>query len=109
MGKNRPRYRPRYRPTYSPEGGRTDKFLGYANDLDVWNDPKSFEIFIVGPESRLIRPDSRCNFDALDVEDGNLVGRTTQNDLHIDVHDMCLIYALCVEHGVFKENTNEPK
>ena len=105
MGK----YKPRYRPTYTPEGGRTDKFLGYANDLDVWHDPISSEIFIVGPESRLIRPDSPCNFDAFNIVDGNIIGRSVVEDIHIDVHDMCLIYALCVKHGLLKENTNEPR
>jgi len=106
MGKNEPRWI----PTYAPQGNAVDVFLGYANELDVWWGGDAVgEVYIIGPTSKQIRPTNYCNFDALDVVDGNLIPRMGSEDLHIDVLDMCLIYALCVEHGVFKENTNEPK
>jgi hypothetical protein len=105
MGKDKPRWE----PSSGMTADSVTIFLGYANDLDVWSLDGTDRIVVVGPESRLIHPNSRCNFDALDIVDGNLVDKIIPNDLHIDVHDMCLIYALCVEHGLFKENTNEPK
>jgi hypothetical protein len=103
--------KPRWKPTFAPRSkhGNGDVFLGYANDLDVWwGSDVADEVYIVGPESRLIRPDGRCNFDAFDIVDGNLTPRAGSQDLHIDVHDMCQIYALCFEHKLFKENTNAP-
>jgi hypothetical protein len=98
--------KPRWKPTFAPrsEHRSVDVFLGYANDLDIWCDPTAFEVYIVGPESKLIRLESRCNFDVLKVVDDNLTPRAGSQDLHIDVHDMCLIYALCVEKGVIKND-----
>ena len=99
--------KPRWKPTYGED--TVNVFLGCAGDLDVWwGSDVADEVYIVGPESRLIRPDGRCNFDAFDIVDGNLTPRAGSQDLHIDVHDMCQIYALCFEHKLFKENTNAP-
>jgi len=94
---------PRWEPS---NGGPHMRFLGYANDLDVWSrdDPKL--IIVVGPEEKRIGVGEDFNFDEFAVADGVLVLLAERVDLHIDVHDMCLIYALCVEHGLFKENEN---
>jgi len=81
-------------------------FLGYANDLDVWWGTTIDRIIVVGPEEKRTTPNSGFNFDVFDIGDGNLVLMDDPIDLHVDVHDMCQIYALCFEHGVFKENTN---
>jgi hypothetical protein len=94
MEKDKPRWKPSYGKAAS------DVFLGYANDLDIWCDPITFGVYIIGPESRLIHADRRCNFDAFDIVDGNLIYRSGSQDLHIGVHDMCLVYVLCVEKGV---------
>ena len=106
MGKDKPRWK-------AASGITADSgtiFLGYANDLDVWFREEKDRIIIVGPEEKRIYPDyENFNYDAFNVVDGNLVMLEERVDLHIDVHDMCSIYALCVEHGLFKENTNEPK
>lgn len=93
---------PRYIPTY----GKTedDTFLGYADEIDVWYDPNAIMVSVVGPKHKLLDRNSPHNFDVFEVVDSNLCGLNADpQDLHIDVHDMCLIYALCVEHGVFKE------
>ena len=82
------------------------KFLSYANDLDVWLSAYKNRLFVVGPEEKRITPSSEFNYDAFDIKDGALVMLAERVDLHIDVHDMCLIYALCAKHGVFKENEN---
>jgi len=99
---------PRYEPSYGDT--LNDEFVGYAGELDLWYDSFATNVSVVGPEHRKARPDSMHNFDVYNISGDNLTfyeGDT--KDLHIDVHDMCLIYALCVEHGVFglfKENKN---
>jgi len=103
MGKNKPRW--------DATNGMTDDteniFLGYANDLDVWLRNDIGRIIVVGPKEKRIYPDDEnFNYDAFDTVDDNLVMLEERVDLHIDVHDMCLIYALCTKHGLFKENTN---
>jgi hypothetical protein len=98
---------PRYEPTYGDISG--DTFLGYANELDVWYDPEGPFVCVVGPDHKLLGLDSDqkevsgYNFDLFKIEDGLLVLFETQNqDLHIDVHDMSLIYQLCVEHQLLE-------
>jgi hypothetical protein len=81
-------------------------FLGYANDLDVWWATTVDRIVVVGPEEKRTAPSSGFNFDVFDIEDGNLVLVDDPIDLHIDVHCMCQIYALCFAHKLFKENEN---
>lgn len=99
---------PRYEPSYGDT--LNDEFVGYAGELDLWYDSFATNVSVVGPEHRKAHPDSMHNFDMYNISGDNLTfheGAT--KDLHIDVHDMCLIYALCVEHGVFglfKENKN---
>jgi len=103
MGKDKPRWR----ATSDVTDDATAIFLGYANDLDVWLREEKDRIIVVGPEEKRIYPDDEdFNYDAFDAVDDNLVMSEERVDLHIDVHDMCLIYALCVEHGLFKENEN---
>jgi len=99
MGKVKPRWKPYYHSAGM-------KFLSYANDLDVWLSAYKNRLFVVGPEEKRITPSSEFNYDAFDIKDGALVMLAERVDLHIDVHDMCLIYALCAKHGVFKENEN---
>ncbi len=98
---------PRYEPTYGET--ENDTFLGYANELDVWYDPEEPFVCVVGPDHKLLRLDSDQkevsghNFDAFHIEDNLLVLFETQKqDLHIDVHDMSLIYQLCVEHQLLE-------
>ena len=98
------------KPRYVPSYGRMedDTFLGYADELDVWVGvgPNTI-ITAVGPEHRQL-PLSVHNFDGFDIIEGNLKMYDNQRkDLHIDLHDMCLIYALCAEHGLFEENKDE--
>jgi hypothetical protein len=106
MGKDKPRWK----PSSGMTADSVTIFMGYANDLDVWLLDDKDRIIVVGPdEKRIYLDDEDFNFDAFDAVDDNLVMLDERVDLHIDVHDMCLIYALCVEHGLLKENTNEPE
>lgn len=95
----------RWRPTYWPsDGTTTDEFLGYANELDVWLDMVDNQgkgIAIIGPDSKLLKGVGACNFDVFTISGDTLIPYSQPRDVHIDPYDMCLIYALCVEHGVF--------
>ena len=95
---------PRWKPSYT-DGTEaiidwTDAFWGCANDLDVWWDNGRQLVIVTGPDEKKVRKDGDINFDAFDIVDGTLKIQDGYVDLHIDVHDMCLIYALCVEKGV---------
>lgn len=98
----------RWRPTYwSRDDTTIDEFLGYANELDVWLDMVDNQgkgVVIIGPDSKLLKPASggACNFDVFTISGDTLTPYSQPRDVHIDPHDMCLIYALCVEHGVFE-------
>jgi hypothetical protein len=96
---------PRWEPSYAESGVgalefKDDTFLGCANDLDVWWDNGRQLVVVVGPDEKKVRGDGGVNFDAFEIVDGTLKIQDGYVDLHIDVHDMCLIYALCVEKGV---------
>lgn len=101
---------PRWKPSNTDRDGKIeyeDIFLGYANDLDVWWDDDRELVVVSGPDEKKINAEGGINFDTFYSADGVLVIRDYPVDLHIDVHDMCLIYALCVKNGVFKENEND--
>jgi hypothetical protein len=96
---------PRWEPSYAESGVgalefKDDTFWGNANDLDVWWDNGRQLVVAVGPDEKKVRGDGGVNFDTFDIVDGTLKIQDGYVDLHIDVHDMCLIYALCVEKGV---------
>lgn len=95
----------RWTPDYRKDPN--DVFLGYANDLDVWLDSEGL-VVVVGPKERKLNAGD-MNYDAFDIVGNRLMIQEEYThpdlgvDLHIDLHDMCLIYALCTEHGLFKE------
>ena len=94
---------PRWKPSYTDGTGDAldydDTFWGHANDLDIWWDNGREIVVAVGPKEKQIDEDGDINFDTFDIIDGTLKIQDGPKDLHIDVHDMCLIYALCVEKG----------
>jgi hypothetical protein len=94
---------PRWKPSYTDGTGDAldydDTFWGHANDLDIWWDNGREIVVVSGPDEKKVRGDVDVNFDAFVIIDGALKRQDGLVDLHIDVHDMCLIYALCVEKG----------
>jgi len=103
---------PRWKPSYAESGVgalefKDDTFLGCANDLDVWWDDGRKILVVVGPAEKQINTEGGINFDAFDTIDGALKIQDSPIDLHIDVHDMCLIYALCVQHKLLDEDYND--
>lgn len=96
---------PRYPPSYKHTEG--DYFLGYIEELDVWFDPIRKAVAIVAPPHKKLDPDSYHNFDAfLLLRSENLYAEGPL-DVHIDLHETCLLYALCAEYGLFEEGKEE--
>lgn len=99
---------PRWKPSY---GGRVeaDVFLGYAGPFDVWfdgmGDGDHSVVAVVGPSKTKIVEGGGYNFDTFYVVENNLV-RDSQEDLHIGLEDMCLIYQRCVENNIVREDPN---
>lgn len=79
------------------------EFLSRLGELDVWMreyDDETY-VYVVGPTHREVRPDSQFNHDRFLVTDNGLENDEDQ-DLHIELYEMCLLYQLCQEHGILK-------
>lgn len=100
---------PRWEPSYGPAALEGDIFLGYAGPFDIWFDPDGNDgepaLLVVGPDSAKI-DNAPYNYDTFYLMGGQLERDGTE-DLHIDLHSLCLIYQLCEEHELFKENAND--
>lgn len=99
---------PRYIPSWTAHIGSAPKeeFLGHVGELDAYYQDHRIEggsevAYIVGPSSRLIKRGSPHNFDAYRIEDGalELHDNIDTQDLHLDLHDMCLLYQLLEDKG----------
>ena len=98
---------PRYKPTYN--NNNNEVFLGYAGDIDVWTewnddygDKEERWVIVIGPEDRKLRLETGHNFDIYPVENNVLSSRFLEQDgkdVHVELAEMCQVYALCVEHG----------
>ena len=96
---------PRYEPTYNHNGAEV--FLGHAGDIDVWTELADKDagerwIIVVGPKNRKLRPNIIHNFDVYPAENNVLSSRLLEldgKDIHVELSEMCQVYALCVEHG----------
>ena len=97
---------PRHKPTYANNIAQV--FLGYAGDIHVWTelaDAYAGErwIIVIGPQERWIEGDKNIhNFDIYPVENNVLSSRCLEQDgkdIHVELAEMCQVYALCVEHG----------
>jgi hypothetical protein len=98
---------PRYDPTYN--NNNNEVFLGYAGDIDVWTewnddyrDKKERWVIVVGPKDRKLIPKTGHNFDIYPI-DGNVLSQRYLDedgrDIHVELHEMCQVYELCVKHG----------
>lgn len=96
---------PRHNPTYGSTGN--DHFLGYINELDVWFDPRETLVAVVGPDHRRLDPMSYHNFDTFSLTREGGIAPVGQQDVHMDLHETCLLYALCGEYDLFKEVKDE--
>jgi hypothetical protein len=98
--------KPRYEPTYSLNGA--EEFLACVGELDVWtelnqdNTQDERWIILVGPDERKLRARTGHNFDVYPVENNMLSHRQVagdDQDIHVELHEMCQVYELCVKHG----------
>lgn len=96
---------PRYDPVWVTTGN--EEFLGHAGEIDVWyelldSDP---HVLVVGPTHRK-RKKNDYNYDVYDVGAGHLTPGSLvpdSDDIHVELHEMCEIYALCAAHGIFEK------
>lgn len=99
---------PRWRPSYGVEAALKDAFLGYVGPFDVWFDDEGdgdHSLVVVGPSKTKIVEEGGHNFDTFRVF-GDMLERDDQEDLHIGLDIMCLIYQLCVENNIVREDPN---
>ena len=79
------------------------EFLSRLGELDVWMreyDDETY-VYVVGPKHRKVRPTSPFNHDRFLVTDNGLENKEDQ-DVHIELYEMCLLYQLCQEHGILE-------
>ncbi len=93
------------RPYMSGKDFTNSRFLSRLGELDVWTTKYSdgeMYVCVVGPAHRKVRSDSPFCHDRFFVTDNGLENDEDQ-DLHIELYEMCLLYQLCQEHGILKE------
>jgi hypothetical protein len=86
------------------------KVIGYVGEFDVYIEeyiPEYHEdlprtLTVIGPTD--VYP--RTNYDCFAVENGG-IRSIPSVDLNITPYHMCLLYALCIEHGILEGETNE--
>ena len=99
--------KPRYEPTWSSQDDQSE-LIAHVGPLDVYYE-YNYEgndehwVMVVAPGRRCKDPANRPhNFDVYKVEGSNLVSEDDYCDIHIELHEMCKVYALCVKHGILK-------
>lgn len=105
--------KPRYEPTWDTEDDNSE-LIAHVGPLDIYHE-YNYEgngehwILVVGPGKRCRDPENRSdNFDVYKVEGNNLVPMEGNfgvvQDIHIELAEMCEIYALCVACELIKES-----
>lgn len=100
--------KPRYVPNWS--GSEGEVFIGHVGLLDIYFEHNEADdedwIIVVGPDERQVRPRSEAyNFDVYDIIDGNRIvpNPNSPPDIHIELAEMCEIYALAISLGYLEE------
>jgi hypothetical protein len=102
------------RARYTPDWGQDDggeELIGAVGPLDIYyefrHDIGECSALVVGPPERLFRQQSQSNFDVYTIVDkSRLEGYPHHNfDVHIELHEMCELYALLVEKGYITLDT----
>lgn len=87
-----------------------DRLVGYVEEFDVYIDDYTPEydgdspptLTVIGPTD--VYP--RTNYDCFAVENGG-IRSIPSVDLNITPYHMCLLYALCIEHGILEGKPDE--
>lgn len=96
--------KPRYEPKWNGSDGEV--LIGYVGPLDIYFEDVPIDheqwIIVVGPDERMLRPHSVAfNFDVYDIVEGNRIvpNPNSPPDIHVELAEMCEIYALAVRLG----------
>ena len=96
--------KPRYKPTWLDTS--TDEVLiGDVGPLDIYfehnEDNEEDWLLVVGPEERMVNGVNAHNFDVYVIKDrSRLESQSDENkDIHIELAEMCEIYALAIRLG----------
>lgn len=96
--------KPRYKPTWR-DTSVNEVLIGDVGPLDIYyehgEDNEEDCLLVVGPEERKVNGVNAHNFDAYTIKDGSrLESQLDENkDIHIELAEMCEIYALAVRLG----------
>lgn len=90
---------PRYKPSWTCSDSDREEFLGYVGDFDIYYEDHGYDtniVYVVGPPERQMRSGSPHNFDPYQI-DGDTLRLHDEiggQDLHLDLHDMCLLHQM---------------
>jgi hypothetical protein len=100
--------KPRHEPSWKePEVVGNEILIGHVGPLDVYYEDNYYNneekwILVVGPRERKLREPyvSTTNFDIYVITDGSRLTPTAlKPDIHIELPEMCEIYALAIRLG----------
>ena len=98
----------RYKPTWL-DTSINEALIGNVGPLDIYyeysDDNEEDWIIVVGPEERKLNGVNAHNFDVYVVKDrSRLESHADENrDIHVELAEMCEIYALAVRLGYMEE------
>jgi hypothetical protein len=100
--------KPRYKPTWITDEANSEVFIGHVGPLDIYYEHNKTEkehwIIVVGPDERKRNGNGAHNFDVYDIEKGKMVPHMAGAvDIHIELIEMCEIYALAIKLGYMEE------
>ncbi len=99
---------PRYKPTWI-DTSAGELLVGNIGPLDIYYEYDEGDeedwLLVVGPEERMVNGVNAHNFDVYVVKDrSRLESHADENrDIHVELAEMCEIYALAVRLGYVEE------
>jgi hypothetical protein len=98
---------PRCVPSWADDGD--ERLIAHIGPLDVYyeynyNGNGREWLIVVGPPERRLDESTDHNFDIYDMQGNNIEPYGSKHDVHIELHEMCEIYALAVARGYIKES-----
>jgi hypothetical protein len=110
---------PRYKPTWLDtnvndkptwlDTNVNEVLIGQAGALDIYyehnEDHDEDWLIVVGPEERKVADKRHHNFDVYEIRDGNRLvpNADEKQDIHVELAEMCEIYALAIKLGYMEE------
>ena len=101
--------KPRYEPNWK-DGSDGEALIGHVGPLDIYFEHSEAHdadwLLVVGPEERRVRSRSvGVNYDVFDIKDRRRLELHLEekHDIHIELAEMCEIYALAISLGYMEE------